>query len=386
MKIGIVGAGISGVTTAYFLSKNNVEDIEIIESRRYPAMATSYANGGQLSASNSDAWNSWENVFSGLKGIFKQDSPVLINPKVSLHKILWFYHFFKNIKNNSQITSQICKMANESVLLYKEISDKESIEFDLLEKGILHFYFNDKDTKKALQINKLYSAAGLKRKRITHEELYHLEPSLKGKKFNSIFYTPSDKTGDIHKFCNNLTNKLIKNKKIKLINREIKSLKDIEKNYDKIIICAGINSRRLAMSIGERLQIYPVKGYSITINNPGKCAPYVSLLDDKRKIVTSRLGNRLRIAGTAEFNGYNLDIIQKRVRPLIRWSTEMFPDINTHDIKPWAGLRPMTPNMLPIVRRSNRIKKVFYNTGHGHLGWTLSAYTGKVIAEEIFNN
>mgnify|MGYP002005677069 CR=1 FL=1 len=138
-----------------------------------------------------------------------------------------------------------------------------------------------------------------------------------------------------------------------------------------------VNSRMLAKTIGENLQIYPVKGYSITINNPGKNAPYISLLDDQSKIVTSRLGKgRLRIAGTAELNGYNLDIIQNRVRPLIKWCTRMFPKINTDDIKPWAGLRPMTPNMLPVV---GKVKGLWVNSGAGHLGWTM----GMALAEKL---
>ena len=147
----------------------------------------------------------------------------------------------------------------------------------------------------------------------------------------------------------------------------------------------GDRLKRLAKTIGESLNIYPVKGYSITINNPGLNAPQVSLLDDEKKIVCSRLGeNRLRIAGLAELNGYNLDIIQNRIRPLIKWCNKIFPEINTKDIKPWAGLRPMTPNMLPIYRKSKN-KNVWFNTGHGHLGWTLSAFTARNLVNNFVN-
>ena len=172
-------------------------------------------------------------------------------------------------------------------------------------------------------------------------------------------------------------------KKIKLVSHEVTDLNDELQIYDKLVVCAGINSKKLASTIGENLAIYPVKGYSITINDPGKNAPWVSLLDDQSKIVTSRLGKkRLRIAGTAEFNGYNLDIIQNRVRPLIKWCTDMFPNINADDIKPWAGLRPMAPNMLPITRIS-RDSRVWFNTGHGTLGWTLSHGTAQLLTDMI---
>ena len=150
-----------------------------------------------------------------------------------------------------------------------------------------------------------------------------------------------------------------------------------------VVICAGTDSRSLAKTIGDDLPIYPVKGYSITIRNP-EVAPWTSMLDDEAKIVTSRLGaDRLRVAGTAELNGYNTDIIQSRIKPLIAWSEKMFPGINTEHVTPWAGLRPMTPNMMPIVKRSKRNKNVYYNTGHGHLGWTLSAYTASMISKQI---
>ena len=381
MKIAVIGAGITGVTTAYYLTQKGFK-IDLIESRRYPAMATSYANGGQLSASNAEAWNSWSNTLYGMKSLYSNNSSVILNPKLSLSKISWLLNFIFAIKYKNKITQQICKMAIDSISLYKKIAKKEKIKFDLYDKGILHFYFNKKQTEHALEINKLYESAGLNRVRITHDELYALEPALLGKEFDSIFYTKSDKSGDIHSFCNNLVTKLLNENKVKIINKEVTDLIKELNEYDRIFLCAGVGSRKLAKSIGENLNIYPVKGYSITVNNPGLNAPKVSLLDDEKKIVCSRLGEkRLRVAGLAELNGYNLDIIQKRIRPLIAWCNRMFPDINTKDIKPWAGLRPMTPNMLPIFKRSIE-KKVWINTGHGHLGWTLSAYT----ANSIVNN
>src|SRR6185437_13066368 len=129
--------------------------------------------------------------------------------------------------------------------------------------------------------------------------------------------------------------------------------------------------------LGDRVNVYPVKGYSITVglNEAASraAAPHVSLLDDEAKIVTSRLGDdRLRVAGTAEFNGFNWDIRDARVRPLVEWTRRLFPDVSTERVVPWAGLRPMTPSMLPRVGAGRR-PRVFYNTGHGHLGWTLAA-------------
>ena len=155
---------------------------------------------------------------------------------------------------------------------------------------------------------------------------------------------------------------------------------------DAVVVCGGVGSYQLAHLLGDKVNVYPVKGYSITINledeQSVQHAPWVSLLDESAKIVTSRLGaSRLRIAGTAEFNGYNRDIRADRIQPLVDWANKNF-DISTESVVPWAGLRPMMPNMMPIVRRGRR-ERVFYNTGHGHLGWTLSAATAVMISHEI---
>jgi D-amino-acid dehydrogenase len=158
-------------------------------------------------------------------------------------------------------------------------------------------------------------------------------------------------------------------------------------SFDNIVVCAGVGSRNLAAQLGDRLNVYPVKGYSITVNldDPAsqQAAPSVSLLDDETKLVTSRLGlSRFRVAGTAEFNGLNKDIRADRIRPLIDWVHGCFPGVNTRSVVPWAGLRPMLPNMMPRVGPGTK-PNVFYNTGHGHLGWTLSAGTAEMLAGVI---
>jgi D-amino-acid dehydrogenase len=157
--------------------------------------------------------------------------------------------------------------------------------------------------------------------------------------------------------------------------------------FDGVVICAGVASRHLAAQLGDRVNVCPVKGYSITVelNDDAnqQAAPWVSLLDDKAKIVTSRLGaNRFRVAGTAEFNGANRDIRADRVQPLIDWTRKLFPAIDTSRVIPWTGLRPMMPDMMPRVGAGKK-PRVFYNTGHGHLGWTLSAATAQIVADQV---
>lgn len=379
MKVAVVGSGIAGITTAYFLARAGHE-VVIYDKRKYPAMATSYANGGQLSASNAETWNSWRSVKKGVKWLFKEDAPLKINPKINLQKYDWIYRFIKAIPQAESNTLKTCQWALRAHKLYKEIALRENLSFDMVEKGILHIYTDKSELENARKINKIYKKAGLARWEVSPKECLEIEPALvPPPKLLGGFFNETDFTGDIHKFCTNLLFILETKYKVKHVNKEIK-------NIDlgiPVIICAGVDSKALAKTIGDDLPIYPVKGYSITIRNP-EVAPWTSMLDDEAKIVTARLGSdRLRVAGTAELNGYNTDIIQSRIKPLIAWSEKMFPGINTEHVTPWAGLRPMTPNMMPIVKRSWRNKNVYYNTGHGHLGWTLSAYTALLITKQI---
>ncbi len=381
MKITVVGAGITGITTAYFLAKAGHE-VVIYDKRKYPAMATSYANGGQLSASNAETWNSWKNITKGMKWMLKADAPLKFNPSFDVDKYTWIFKFIKAIPQAKDNTFKTCEWALKAHSLYKQIAKEEGISFDMVEKGILHIYTDKNEFENARKVNEIYNKAGLKRWEVSAKECLEIEPALvPPPKLLGGFYNETDFTGDIHKFCVNLFNVLQTRYKVKHIQKELNTLREIPKG--PVVVCAGVHSKELAKSIGDDLPIYPVKGYSITIENPD-IAPWTSMLDDEAKIVTARLGkDRLRVAGTAEFNGYNTDIIQKRIRPLIDWSEKMFPGINTEYITPWAGLRPMTPNMMPIVKQSSRSKNVYYNTGHGHLGWTLSAYTASVISKKI---
>lgn len=381
----VIGAGISGVTTAYYLAKAGY-NVKVYDKRAYPGMATSYANGGQLSASNAETWNSWSNVAKGAKWLTKKDAPLKINPAFDFAKYKWFYKFLREIPNKESNTIDTCKWALQAHDLYKEIAADLDIDFDCVNEGILHVYTNKKELEHARSINELYVRAGMVRKEVTRDEIAALEPNLDNPNVIGGFYNDQDFTGDIHKFCVSAMRTLEYQYDVEFIAEEVQDIQGELLLHDgPVVVCAGVNTTQIANNIGDKHlpPIYPVKGYSITIHNPG-VAPWKSMLDDTAKIVTARLGkDRLRIAGTAEFNGYNRDIIQDRVRPLKRWAEEMFPGINMENVVPWAGLRPMTPSMMPIVQKSKKCDNVYYNSGHGHLGWTLSAYTAKQIVSII---
>jgi len=401
--IAILGAGITGVTTAYALSKRGYE-VTVIERNRYSAMETSFANGGQLSASNAEVWNHWSTVAKGLKWMLTSDAPLLVNPSPSWHKYSWMGEFLKSIANYRINTIETTRLAIAARDHLFKIADAEGIHFDHEKRGILHVYYDRDSFLNASKASRLLQQGGLERHAVTPAEIKSIEPTLAGDFFGG-FFTPSDSTGDIHKFTRGLAAACESNGVNFLFDADVqrvdagnhvkltwKSSAGLSAHTqvlkaDSVVICAGVGSRHFAAMVGDRVNVYPVKGYSITVNledqQSRSGAPWVSLLDDKAKIVTSRLGeDRFRVAGTAEFNGFNRDIVQDRIRPLVDWVRARFPTVSTSQIVPWAGLRPMMPDMMPRVRPGSR-PSVFYNTGHGHLGWTLSAATAEITAAMV---
>jgi D-amino-acid dehydrogenase len=396
-SIAIIGGGITGVTTAYSLASRGY-DVTLFEKHRYSAMETSFANGGQLSASNAEVWNHWSTILKGMKWMLKSDAPLLVNPKPSWHKLSWFAEFIGNIPNYRQNTIETTRLAIAAREHLFAWSEKEDIDFDLKKQGILHIYRDKSGFEHAGKVSTLLAAGGLPRRAVTPDEMRAIEPTLAGKYYGGYF-TESDSTGDIHKFtvgmakaAERLGVKMVFGEDVTAVNSDGTQARVSfghadrrqELEFDGLVVCAGVASRQLASQLGDRVNIYPVKGYSITVNLLDEAsqaaAPNVSLLDDETKLVTSRLGkDRFRVAGTAEFNGYNKDIRADRIRPLIEWVEQCFPGVNTRQVVPWAGLRPMMPNLMPRIGRG-RHANVFYNTGHGHLGWTLSAVTADMVA------
>jgi D-amino-acid dehydrogenase len=399
-SIAVIGGGITGVTTAYALAKRGFA-VTLFEKNRYAAMETSFANGGQLSASNAEVWNHWSTLLKGIKWMLKSDAPLLVNPKPSWHKLSWFAEFISNLPNyrrNTIETARLAVAAREHLFAWAQA---EGVDFDLKKEGILHIYRDKKGFDHAGEVSKLLAEGGLPRRAVTPTEMKAIEPTLAGT-FYGGYFTESDSTGDIHKFTVGMAAAIARMGVKCLYEQNVVALHsdgdqasvtvqngDAQEmlSFDGMVVCAGVESRRFAAQLGDRVNIYPVKGYSITVNLPDAqsqaAAPIVSLLDDETKLVTSRLGlDRFRVAGTAEFNGYNKDIRADRIRPLTQWVNQCFPGINTRHVVPWAGLRPMMPNMLPRVGKGS-MANVFYNTGHGHLGWTLSAITADMVGDVV---
>ena len=405
LTIAVIGAGVTGVTTAYNLARRGAK-VTIYDRHPYAGMETSFANGGQLSTSNAEVWNSWATVWKGMKWMMTPGAPLLVNPTPSWHKLSWMAEFVAAIPKYEENTITTVRLALEARAHLKRMAADEGIAFDCEDRGILHFYESKAEYEAAERVSTLLAKGGLERRAVTPFEIKSLEPSLRGNYYGG-FYTPSDFTGDIHKFtiglaaaCRRLGVEMRFADEVVSVSADRDRVTVISQStepsldhtapptqvntFDRIVVCGGVMSRTFASALGDRINVYPVKGYSITVNLTDKAdqdaAPWVSLLDDRSKIVTSRLGkDRFRVAGTAEFNGYNRDIRAERINPLIAWCRAHFPGMSTRQSVPWTGLRPMMPDMLPRVKQG-RNPRVFYNTGHGHLGWTLSAATADAVA------
>ncbi|MBX2855332.1 MAG: D-amino acid dehydrogenase [Rhodobacteraceae bacterium] len=399
--VAVLGAGVTGVTTAYALQNRGFVPV-IFDRHRYAAMETSYANGGQLSASNAEVWNRWSTVLKGLKWMMRKDAPLSVSLRPSWRKLSWMAEFISNIPNyrGNVVTSAKLAIAARRHLL--EWAEREAIEFDRVNRGILHIYENQREFAHARCVTALLAEAGLARREVGAEELNVIEPALTGA-FLGGYLTESDFTGDIHRYTTGLADAVARRGGRLALGTEVRDVRasrsgvtlqavnargeQEESVFDAVVVCAGVASRGFAARLGDRVPIYPVKGYSITVELTDEAsraaAPWVSLLDDEAKIVTSRLGpDRFRVAGTAEFSDENRDIRADRIRPLVDWVARRFPGVSTERVIPWAGLRPMTPSMMPRVGAGRR-PGVFYNTGHGHLGWTLCAATAELVADSV---
>ena len=386
-SVAIVGGGIAGLTTAYFLAKKDYK-ITVFDPEGI-ATQCSYANGGQLSVCNAETWNTYSNLIKGIKWMSKNDAPLAFRNDIwSWDKFRWVVGFVGATITNSYDynTRKTIEWSLRSRRLYKKLIKELNIDFHQKDCGILHIYKNKKSWYKAQKTLERFKDTGWGR---VVKKGNLLKYKIKTKEIVGATFTKGDSVGDIHTFCKELSNylynnydyrihvnKIVANKEIKYLSGRrdhAKTIDELKKEFDEVVICAGAYTPFIL----PHLNIYPIKGYSVTYHEEHDM-PTTSILDDDAKIVASPFANNVfRVAGTAELAGWNHDIRMDRIKPLRRWVRK---NTFVKDSRPenWACLRPMTPNMMPIVTKT---KGVWVNSGAGHLGWTM----GMALAEKVTN-
>lgn len=406
MQIVIIGAGLAGVTSAWYLQQAG-HKVKIIERREGPALEASYANGGQISVSHPEPWANPGAPATVLRWLGRKDAPLLFRMPAELSRWRWGLEFLRECLpgRTRRNTLAIARLAAYSALSLKELRTQTRIDYHSLAQGILHLYFTPRDRRHGETQHRILNALGIRSRMLTPDACVDAEPALAaiGGRLAGGLLGVDDESGDAHRFCEALAElarqagaEFIYNNEFEgfeLHNGRIVSvnLRDAEGrrgalNADAFVLTAGAWSKPLMKPLGERLPIYPVKGYSITapLLDPAR-APRTSITDESRRIVCSRLGDHLRIAGTAELNGFDTRLDPERSEALARWVSEVFPGAcDVRKAEYWAGLRPTTPSNVPIIGRS-RFPNLYYNTGHGTLGWTLACGSAQALADIIDN-
>lgn len=401
MKVIVLGAGLLGISSAYFLRQQGHE-VTVIDRQAFPAAETSFANGGQISVSHAEPWANPSAPLKVLRWLGQEDAPLLFRLRADARQWLWGLQFLRECSpaRTRRNIENIVRLGTYSRSTLQELRQDRGIQYDHREQGILHFYTSQKEFDAAAEPAAQMRALGCDRRVITSAEAIRIEPALRfiSSKLVGATYTSEDESGDAHTFTRQLALRCEEDGVQFLFNHQITALRAASGKVahveviapdgqfsrlaaDAYVLSAGSFSPLLAAPLGLNLPIYPAKGYSLTMPvKDASLAHEVSLTDDEYKLVFSRLGNRLRVAGTAELNGYNRDLNLERCQALIRRTEELFPGAgDTSQAQFWTGLRPATPSNVPLIGRS-KIPNLFLNTGHGTLGWTHACGSGKSLA------
>ena len=400
MKVVVLGAGIIGTTSAYFLAKQGHE-VTVIERQDSVSMETSHANAGCLSYGFTSPWASPGLPFSVLKWVLTGRSPLIINPNMSVETVKFLYRMFKNCNSRSyEINkSRMLRVANYSQKALLEIETDFDLYYEQKKQGSLQLFWDSKEIEKAHKDIAILDKFNINSKLLSAEECVKIEPGLqyvKNKLAGGIQFM-DDFTGNCYLFSTEVYKKCVEMGVNFEFNTEIKSL---QINNDKITsvstdsgeikadcysVSLGSYSTKILSKIGIEIPIYPVKGYSITLPVlSNEDAPQSTIMDEKNKIAITRLGDRIRVAGMAHLTDFDKNLRTKSLDSLMSGLDLLFPKSyeSSKETNFWTGFRPSTPDGTPIIGPTP-FNNLFLNTGHGTLGWTMSAGSGKLLANLV---
>lgn len=417
MKTIILGAGIIGISTAWHLLERGHE-VVVVDRQPDAALETSFANAAQISVSYCEPWANRDAPLKALKWMFDNEAPLLFRPQMDWQQWRWGLKFLAQCNDEAfeRNVAQIVALGAYSHAALKDVVKATGIEYNRLERGIAHFYTDQKSFDAAGHAVELMRKHGVQRRLVSRAELLQIEPAFKayGDHITGGTFTSTDESGDARVFTQELARRCMARGAQFLYGHDVLRLNKVDGAIDSVavsarlssasgikhsnlkgdavVVACGSYSAPLLRTVGVDLPIYPGKGYSATfpLLRP-EGAPQVSTIDDGRKIAMSRLGNVLRVAGTIELGGYDLSldstVAKARCHMLSRRIEEILPGVcdtrtpeQGGDPQYWTGLRPATPTNIPFIGQT-RVGKLWVNAGHGTLGWTHGAGSGKALAE-----
>ena len=401
MKVLILGAGVVGVSSAWYLAKAGHE-VTVVDRQPAAGLETSFANGGQISVSHAEPWSNPHAPLRALSWMGREDAPLLFRLRWDTALFDWSWRFLRECTpgRTRENIRDIVSLALYSRDQLRALRAETAIEYEHLERGILHVYTDQKEFAAAVEASKVLREFGCDRKTVDADACVAIEPALTAARPQLVGgdYTSADESGDAQCFTRNLA-ALCAERGVRFrygttVNRLTKSagvisgvlleteVGDEILTADAYVVALGSYTPLALRPLGIRLPVYPAKGYSATIPlSETSVAPTVAMTDDGHKIVFSRLGQRLRVAGTAEFNGYNTELNEVRCQALMQRTRQLFPDLRpAGEPEFWCGLRPSTPSNVPFIGRV-ALPNLYLNTGHGTLGWTMACGSGRVLAD-----
>ena len=400
MKVVVLGAGIIGTTSAYFLAKQGHE-VTVIDRQDSVSMETSHANAGCLSYGFTSPWASPGLPFSVLKWVLTGRSPLIINPNMSIETIKFLYRMYKNCNSRSyEINkSRMLRVANYSQKALLEIETDFDLYYEQKKQGSLQLFWDSKEIEKTQKDIAILDKFNINSQLLSAEECVKIEPGLqyvKNKLAGGIQFM-DDFTGNCYLFSTEVYKKCVEMGVNFEFNTEIKSLQISNDKIASVLmdrgeikadcysVSLGSYSTKILSKIGIEIPIYPVKGYSITLPVlSNEDAPQSTIMDEKNKIAITRLGDRIRVAGMAHLTDFDKNLRTKSLDSLMSGLDLLFPKSyeSSKETNFWTGFRPSTPDGTPIIGPTP-FNNLFLNTGHGTLGWTMSAGSGKLLANLV---
>ncbi|MBI1732727.1 MAG: D-amino acid dehydrogenase [Gammaproteobacteria bacterium] len=398
MKIIVIGAGLLGLCSAHYLAGRGAQ-VTVVDRRAGPGLETSFANAGMVTPSQAEPWNEPGIMGKLTHWLGREDAPVLVRPAALGSLMWWGMRFLRNstaARFHANAVANV-RLAAYSLACLRELRRSEALDYGQICSGTVKIYRDPAAMEEGMALARMLAAEGVEPGILDPSGVVALEPALAdvADGLAGAIHFPGDESGDAFRFCRALAESLQRRGVEFRMGAEVLGFtlhgdraialrtRTGPAQADAFVVCAGCLSPRLGAGLGAKLPIQPVKGYSITVPMAGGIRPGLPVVDDAMHIALTPMDGRLRVAGTAEFAGFDTRLRPERIQNLIAATARIYPRHAPHpgaDVCAWAGLRPYTCDGVPIIGRT-RVDNVFLNTGHGHLGWTLAAGSGKLLSQ-----